>query len=60
MNPQENEQQIEQFLTKNKKFQLVNASSIISANYTAGGYLKTLPFSHDMDGAFAAKLVKIK
>jgi len=60
MNPQENEQQIEQFLTKNKKFQLVNASSIIPADYTAGGFLKTIPFSHKMDGAFAAKMVKIK
>lgn len=60
MNPQENEKQIENFLTKNKNFLLVDANSSIPAGYTENGYLKTVPFTHKMDGAFAAKLVKQK
>ncbi len=60
MNPLENEKQIEQFLAKNKKFKLVNADSIVPVTYTENGYLKTVPFRHNMDGAFAAKLVRIK
>jgi 16S rRNA (cytosine967-C5)-methyltransferase len=60
MNPMENEKQIEQFLSKNKKFQLVNANTIIPSTYAEEGYLKTVPYMHDMDGAFAAKLVKVK
>ncbi len=58
MNPDENEEQIKRFLAKNNKFSLVNAENYIPKLYTENGYLKTVPFRHFMDGAFAAKLKK--
>ncbi|PKN72093.1 MAG: 16S rRNA (cytosine(967)-C(5))-methyltransferase RsmB [Candidatus Cloacimonetes bacterium HGW-Cloacimonetes-3] len=60
MNPQENEEQIVSFLARNKRFELVDASQTIPAQYTDNGYLKTVPFRHHMDGAFGAKLQRIK
>jgi len=61
MNPMENEQQIENFLKKNRQFELVNAVSILPADFvTKEGYFRTVPFKHFMDGAFAAKLAKVK
>jgi 16S rRNA (cytosine967-C5)-methyltransferase len=61
MNPMENEQQIENFLKKNRQFELVNADSKLPADFvTKEGYFKTVPFKHFMDGAFAAKLAKVK
>jgi 16S rRNA (cytosine967-C5)-methyltransferase len=59
MNEQENEKQIEKFLGRNKCFQLVPAEKFIQKSLTENGFLKTLPFAHKMDGAFAAKLQKI-
>lgn len=58
MNPEENEQQIEQFLKRNKKFKLIDASLHISSEFSENKYLKTIPYKHFMDGAFAAKLQK--
>ncbi len=58
MNPDENEEQIKTFLSRNPKFSLVPAEKYIPKEYTEDGYLKTIPFKHFMDGAFAAKLVK--
>ena len=60
MNPNENDSQIRAFLNRNKKFELVDAASIIPSQYTDSGYLKTIPFRHHMDGAFAAKLQRTK
>jgi 16S rRNA (cytosine967-C5)-methyltransferase len=60
MNPDENEKQIEQFLKKNKKFELIDASTIVPKEYTENGYLKTIPYKHYMDGAFAARLKKVQ
>lgn len=60
MNPQENEEQVARFLAKNPKFSLIPAQTIIPAVYTENGFLKTIPFRHHMDGAFAAKLQKSK
>jgi 16S rRNA (cytosine967-C5)-methyltransferase len=60
MNEQENERQVEKFLAKNKNFKLVPAQSVIGIDFTANGYLKTLPFEHNMDGAFAAKMQRMK
>ena len=58
LNEEENERQIERFLKKNKAFTLVPASEFIQKEYTENGYLKTIPFSHYTDGAFAAKMQK--
>jgi 16S rRNA (cytosine967-C5)-methyltransferase len=60
MNPQENEEQVQRFLAKYPKFQLVSAEQYIPKTYTEQGFLKTIPFKHHMDGAFAAKLQKVK
>ncbi len=60
MNPAENEQQIKKFLAQNSKFTMVAAEDFIPAAYTEKGFVKTIPFKHNMDGAFAAKLQKAK
>jgi hypothetical protein len=39
---------------------MVAAESYVPAMFTESGYLKTIPFKHNMDGAFAAKLQKAK
>jgi 16S rRNA (cytosine967-C5)-methyltransferase len=60
MNQQENERQVEKFLAKNTNFKLIPAESVIKKEFTSNGYLMTLPFEHDIDGAFAAKMQKLK
>ncbi len=60
MNPAENEEQIKKFLAQNGKFSLVDAAKHIPEKYTENGFMKTIPFKHNMDGAFAAKLIKQK
>jgi 16S rRNA (cytosine967-C5)-methyltransferase len=61
MNPQENEQQVENFLSKNKQFSLADPKQYVPAEFlTKEGYFRTVPFKHYVDGAFAAKLVKVK
>ncbi len=59
LNEEENEQQIKKFLAKNKKFKLIPAEGIVKKEITSNGFLKTLPFEQNMDGAFAAKLQKL-
>lgn len=56
LNPRENEMQVENFLKKNQQFELINAENIISPEYTENGFLKTIPWKHNIDGAFAARL----
>jgi len=60
MNPNENEKQIEKFLAQNPRFTLVPAEQFVPRDHTENGYLKTVPFKHHMDGAFAAKLKRQK
>lgn len=58
LNPEENEVQIEDFLQRNNDFVLEGAEGLVGKDYTENGYLKTLPFKHNSDGAFAARLRK--
>jgi len=58
LNESENENMVQNFLDKNKNFTLISASNNISKEFTENGFLKTLPFKDDTDGAFAAKLQK--
>ncbi len=58
MNPQENEEQIKRFLKLNQQFTLVSASDFIPSAYTKDGMMRTSPNTHNMDGAFAAKMKK--
>jgi len=55
---EENEKQIENFLTRNPDFILESAELFIPKEYTEEKYLKTLPFKHNSDGAFAARMKK--
>jgi 16S rRNA (cytosine967-C5)-methyltransferase len=58
INPDENEEQIYKFLRHNPLYEIIPAQTIIPAEYTQNGFLKTIPNIHHMDGAFAAKLRK--
>jgi len=58
LNQAENEKQVENFLSKNSNFSLVDAAGFLPEAYVEKGYLKTLPFRDKMDGAFAARLQK--
>jgi 16S rRNA (cytosine967-C5)-methyltransferase len=60
LNPAENEEQIKGFLKRNPKFKLIDAKEILPPDFTMEGMFKTLPFKHDMDGAFAAKMRKTR
>ncbi len=58
--PEENFDIIKKFLAKNENFQLINAGqSFPHELIDENGCIQTLPHIHHMDGAFAAKLIKI-
>jgi 16S rRNA (cytosine967-C5)-methyltransferase len=59
MNPQENELQIEHFLEKNKEFKLISANHTVNTQYVKKGFLHIMPFEHNSDGVFAAKMQRI-
>jgi len=56
--PEENEQNIEWFLKNFPNFELDNAENYLPEKVCEKGFLKTLPFKHYIDGAFAARLVR--
>ncbi len=59
--PEENFDIIKKFLAENENFQLINAGqSFPQELIDENGCIQTLPHIHHMDGAFAAKLIKIK
>ncbi len=60
INKKENERQVENFLLRHKNFKLISASDFIPAEYVENGFLRTIPFKHRMDGAFAAKMKKVE
>ena len=60
LNKEENEMQIDKFLGKNPNFKKISEHEKISPELIKNGFLQTFPFEHNIDGAFAAKLQKIK
>ncbi|MDP8201743.1 MAG: 16S rRNA (cytosine(967)-C(5))-methyltransferase RsmB [Candidatus Tenebribacter burtonii] len=58
LNKEENEKQVEKFLNRNSEFTLELAEQFIPKEFTENGYLKTIPFKHNSDGAFAARMKK--
>jgi 16S rRNA (cytosine967-C5)-methyltransferase len=58
LNKEENEKQVEKFLNRNSEFTLELAEQFIPKEFTENGYLKTIPFKHNSDGAFAASMKK--
>ena len=58
MNPDENEKQINKFLSQNKNFKLLPSHKTVPSGYIENGFVKTLPHRDKIDGAFAAKMQK--
>ncbi|HOC95636.1 MAG TPA: 16S rRNA (cytosine(967)-C(5))-methyltransferase RsmB [Candidatus Cloacimonadota bacterium] len=58
LNPAENDEQIKNFLARNKNFTLVDAASYLDPLYVDSSFYRTLPFKHNIDGAFAARMAK--
>lgn len=58
MNPEENQRQVEKFLARNPRFSLLDAAQHIPKDLVSDGMFRSLPFRHNMDGAFAAKMIK--
>lgn len=57
--PEENFEQIKQFLSENPEFRLVDASLNIPKEYVSEeGFVQTFPHIHGLDGSFAAKLIR--
>lgn len=57
--PEENFEQIKQFLSENPGFRLVDASLNIYKEYVSEeGFVQTFPHIHGFDGSFAAKLIR--
>ncbi|MCI0496055.1 16S rRNA (cytosine(967)-C(5))-methyltransferase RsmB [candidate division KSB1 bacterium] len=57
--PEENENMIEQFLTKHQDFTIEPASKYgLSTVVNASGFVYTYPHRHGIDGSFAVRLIK--
>ena len=57
--PEENQIVIGTLLEKHSELKVADAGQLFSAELaTQEGYLRTLPFMHKIDGAFAVKLIK--
>lgn len=56
--PEENRQQIEEFLKRHSEFSIDPAEKYLSPGLVEDKYLVTWPHRHFMDGAFAARLIK--
>ena len=60
MEPEENEQVVARFLEKRSDFALEDAADFVPGMFVDGGFVRVLPQKHAIDGAFAARLVKVK
>lgn len=60
MEYEENQANIEWFLHNFSNFELDIAELYLSPEYCLDGFLQTFPFVHRIDGAFAARLVRIE
>ena len=59
--PEENFEIVKKFLNEYSNFKLINAGDIFSAELVdENGCIQTLPHVHRMDGAFAAKLIRVE
>lgn len=57
---EENENIIKKFLENNSNFELENAENYLNEKVCKEGMMQTFPHIHNMDGAFAARLKRIK
>jgi 16S rRNA (cytosine967-C5)-methyltransferase len=58
LEPEENEQVVERFLTKRPGFTLDTPPSGVPGMFVDGPFVRILPHRHGIDGAFAARFVK--
>ena len=59
--PEENQDIVQAFLESHPDFSLEPADRYVSKDLvTPEGYIETFPHRHDMDGSFAARLVRNK
>jgi 16S rRNA (cytosine967-C5)-methyltransferase len=58
--PEENNDIVQKFLSANSKFKLLSAADQFPADLIEEGCIQTLPHKHSMDGAFAAKLYRLE
>jgi 16S rRNA (cytosine967-C5)-methyltransferase len=59
IDPEENEKVVEWFLEHHQEFRLEPARGYVHASFCdERGYIRTFPHRHNMDGGFAARLVK--
>lgn len=59
LEPEENEDQINKFLSDHTEFKLIDASVFVKKDYVGDdGFVKTFPHIHGFDGSFAAKLIR--
>lgn len=58
--PEENEENIKWFLENYPEFKLDPAENYLPKEVCRDGFMQTLPHVHGMDGAFAARLIKIE
>lgn len=56
--PEENYKNIEDFLAKNKNFELDRAEKYLDAELCKDGYFQAFPHLHNIDGAFGARLIR--
>ncbi len=59
LNPEENEEQVNHFLSKHKEFKLMAADKALNSSFVKNGFLHIMPFQHNSDGVFAAKMQRI-
>jgi 16S rRNA (cytosine967-C5)-methyltransferase len=62
--PEENEEVVNKFLARHSRFSLSHCRDVLSENETGlvdnMGFFRTLPGQDDLDGFFAARLIKMK
>ena len=60
LEPEENEQQVERFLERDSRFVRDPRTDMPERYLTASGDLQVLPFRDAMDGAYAARLRRVR
>ncbi|PHT86476.1 hypothetical protein T459_08582 [Capsicum annuum] len=59
IDPEENEERIEAFLLRHPEFDIDPVNKYVPDNFvTKRGFYMSNPVKHDLDGAFAARLVR--
>ncbi len=58
MEPEENELVISHFLKKRPEFVIEDAAPYVPGMFVDGGFVRTMPHKHAIDGSFAARLAK--